>query len=155
LEPPNLLEAVRQRVALYDSVAAAHGKPIALYVNVGGGSASLGGAQNARLIPAGLTFRLAARNYPNRGVINVLAERRIPVLQLLEVEKLALRFGISDAHGDTPKPGKGLLFIKYRYNLVIVGVSAFLVLLANFVVLRLDLRQKLLGRPHPEGTATP
>ncbi len=155
LDPPNLLEAVRQRVALYDSVAAARGKPIVLYVNVGGGVASLGGTQNAHLIPAGLTFRLAARNYPNRGVINVLAERRIPVLQLLEVEKLARRFGISDVHGDMPKPGKGLLFIKYRYNLLIVGISAFLVLLANFFVLRLDLRQKLLGQPHPERTPNP
>ncbi len=150
LDPPNVLEAVKQRVALYDSVAAARGKPIKLYVNVGGGVASLGGAQNARLIPPGLTFKLAARNYPNRGVINVLAGRRIPVLQLLEVEKLARRFGILDQAGDTPKPGKGLLFIKYRYNLWVVGASALFVLLANFFILRLDLRQKLLGQPHPE-----
>jgi len=154
LDSPNVLEAVKQRVALYDSVAAARGKAIKLYVNVGGGVASLGGAQNARLIPAGLTFRLAARNYPNRGVINVMAERRIPVLQLLEVEKLARRFAISTPDGDTPKPGKGLLFIKYRYNLYIVGGSAFLVLLANYFVLRLDLRQKLLGQPHPETQRT-
>jgi len=150
LDSPNVLEAVKQRVALYDSVAAARGKPIKLYVNIGGGVASLGGAQNGRLIPPGLTFRLAARNYPNRGVINVLAERRIPVLQLLDVEKLARRFAISSPDGGTPKPGKGLLFIKYRYNLWIVGGSALLVLVANYFVLRLDLRQKLLGRPHPE-----
>ena len=117
--------------------------------------ASLGGAQNARLIPAGLTFRLAARNYPNRGVINVLAERRIPVLQLLEVEKLARKLGISDPVSGTPHPGKGLLFVKFRYNLWIVGLSALLVLLANVFVLRLDLRQQLLGQPHPEKESSP
>lgn len=151
IDEPNLFEAVKERVAIYDSVAAARGKPIRLYVNVGGGVASLGGAQNARLIPAGLTFRLAARNYPNRGVLNVLAERRIPVLQLLEVERLARRFGILGASGDaTVRPGKGLLFIEYRYNLWIVGIVATALLLTFVLVLRLDIRRQLLGQPHPE-----
>jgi hypothetical protein len=113
--------------------------------------ASLGGTQNARLIPAGLTRRLAARNYPNRGVINVLAERRIPIIHLLEVEKLAGRLGIVDpTTGTTPQPGKGLLFVKYRYNLWIVGASAIVLFIANALVLRLDLRQRLMGQPHPE-----
>ncbi len=151
LESSNLIEGVRQRVAIYDSIAAARGKTIRLYVNVGGGLASLGGAQNARLIPAGLTFRLAARNYPNRGALNVLAERRIPVIHLLDVAKLATRLEIRDpSTGATVRPGKGLLFIKYRYNLVIVCASALAILLANLLVLRLDLRHQLLGRPHPE-----
>ena len=155
LESTNLLEAVRERVAIYDSVATARGKPIRLYVNIGGGLASLGGTQNARLIPAGLTFRLAARNYPNRGVINILAERHVPILQLLEVEKLARQFGITDSGLETPLPGRGLLFIKYRYNLWIVSASALLLLLANMLILRLDLRQQLLGQPHPEKELSP
>lgn len=151
LGAPNLFEAVKARVALYDSVAAARGKPIRLYVNVGGGVASLGGAQNARLIPAGLTRRLAAKNYPNRGVLNVLAERRIPILQLLEVESLARTYSIVDSRtGATPRPGKGLLFVKYRYNFWIVAAAAAAVLLLNVFVLRLDIRHQMLGRPHPE-----
>lgn len=156
LDAPNVYEAVRTRVALYDSVATARARPIRLYVNVGGGVASLGGAQNARLIPAGLTTRLAAKNYPNRGVLNVLAERRIPVLNLLEVEKLARQFGITNGDGAmTAKPGKGLLFIKYRYNLWVVGICTAALFLLNVLVLRLDLRQRILGRPHPERQPTP
>ncbi len=152
LDASNLMDAVRARVALYDSVARARGKPVKLYVNVGGGIASLGGAQNGRLIPAGLTRRLAARSYPNRGVINVLAERGIPVIHLLQVEKLAREEGILDAGNRPVQPGKGMLFIKYKYNLWIVAAAAALVLLVNLFVLRLDLRHKLLGQPHPERT---
>jgi poly-gamma-glutamate system protein len=151
IDAPNLMDAVRRRVALYDSVAAARGRPIKLYVNVGGGLASLGGAQNARLVPAGLTFRLAARNYPNRGVLNVMAERRIPVIHLLEVERLAARLGIVDRDtGATPDAGKGLLFVQYRYNLWVVALAAASILAANVFVLRLDLRRRLMGQPHPE-----
>ncbi len=155
LDPPSLLAAVKERVALYDSVAAARKKPIKLYVNVGGGLASLGGTQNGRLIPAGLTRRLAARNYPNRGVINLLNERGVPVLHLLQVERLARDYDITDA-GLTPvKPGTGLLFIRFRYNLWIVGAAALVLLLANLVVLRHDVRQQLIGQPHPERIPSP
>jgi poly-gamma-glutamate system protein len=150
LESSSVFEAVKQRVTLYDSVAAARGRPIACYVNVGGGVASLGGAQNARLIPPGLTRRLTTRNYPNRGVINVLGERRIPVIHLLQVERLARDFDITDAAMNEHRPGNGLLFIKYRYNLWIVASATSLLFLANLFVLRHDLRQQWLGRPHPE-----
>ncbi len=156
IDPPTLLDGVRQRVALYDSVATARGKRIKLYINVGGGVASLGGAQNARLIPAGLITRLAAKNYPNRGVINILADRGIPLVHMLDVEKMARYFGIlEEGSEETVRPGKGLLFIKFRYNLWIVAVSAAALLLLHVVVLRLDIRQKILGQPHPERAIQP
>jgi len=150
IQTETLLDSVRQRVAIYEAVATEHKKPIKLYVNVGGGLASLGGTQNSRLIPAGLTLRLTARNYPNRGVINVFAERGTPILNLLEVERLARQFGITDSGGEPVEAGAGLVFIKYRYNLWIAGLSALLLLGANFFILRLDLRQQILGLPHPE-----
>ena len=150
LDPASVLDAVRQRVALYDSVAAARGRPIRLYVNVGGGLASLGGSQNARLIPPGLSRRLALRNSPNRGVINVLGERGIPVLHLLEVERLAREYDITDRGANPERTGEGTLFVRYRYNRWVVAAAALLVMLANLLVLRHDLRQQVLGQPHPE-----
>lgn len=155
LDPPTVLDAVKQRVAIYDSVAAVRGRPIKLYVNVGGGVVSLGGAQNGRLIPRGLSRHLSTRNYPNRGVINVLGERGIPVLHLLQVEGLARDFEIRAKDGSVVRPGQGLLFIRYRYNLWIVGAAALLVLFVNLFVLRHDLRQQILGRPHPERIPLP
>ena len=43
-----------------------------------------------------------------------------------------------------------MLFIKYKYNVWVVAAAAALVLLVNLFVLRLDLRHKLMGQPHPE-----
>jgi poly-gamma-glutamate system protein len=153
LASPTVLEAVKERVAIYDSVAAASGRKVACYVNVGGGIASLGGRQNARLIPAGVTLRLAHRNYPNRGVINVYGERGLPVVQLLDVRRLARRYGILDRSGNSPPPGKGLVFVRFRYNVWLVAVATVVVLIANLFVLRLDIRHQMLGRPHPERTS--
>jgi poly-gamma-glutamate system protein len=150
LQGETVLDAVKERLAVYDSVAAARGRPIRLYVNVGGGIASLGGAQNGHLIPPGYSRRLERKSYPNRGVINVLADRGLPIVHLLHVEALARQYDITDASGAVGRPGTGLLFIKYRYNLWIVAGAMALVLALNTVVLRLDLRHKLLGQPHPE-----
>lgn len=156
LDNASLLEGVKARVALYDSVAAARGKPIRAYVNVGGGVASLGGAQNARLIPPGLTHHLARRNYPKRGVINVFGDRRIPVIQLLDVEKLARAYSIvNEDTGATPKPGKGLLFVQYRYKAWVVAAAAAAVLLVSSLVLRIDIRHRILGRRYPERSGNP
>ncbi len=152
LDQPTVPAAVAARLALYDSVAAARGRPLRAYVNVGGGIASLGGAQNGRLVPAGLSRRLAPRTYPNRGVINVLAERGLPVIHLLQIDKLARMYDLTDAAGTPVKPGQGLLFIRFRYNLWLVGGAAVLVLAVNLFALRLDLRHKLIGQPHPERT---
>ena len=150
LDQATVFEAVRARVAIYDSVAAARGRSIKVYVNVGGGIASLGGSQNGHLIPPGLTHRLKRKSYPNHGVINVYADRGLPVVHLLHVEQLARLYSITEDSGETVKPGRGLLFIRYRYNLWIVSIVAAIVLALNFVILRLDLRHKLLGQPHPE-----
>lgn len=150
LEQATVFDGVKARVALYDSIAAARKRPIKVYVNVGGGIASLGGSQNGHLIPAGLTHRLKRRSYPNRGVINVLADRGLPVIHLLQVEKLARAYSITEDSGEPVKPGRGMLFIRYRYNLWIVGAVTAIVLALNFFLLRLDLRHKLLGQPHPE-----
>ena len=152
LEPASLLEGVKQRVAIYDSVAAARHQRIVAYINVGGGVASLGGAQNGNLIPPGMSERLALRNYPNRGVINIMGERHMPIIHLLNVRRLARAYGITTADGATVPAGKGLLFVKMQYNLWLVGASILALVGANLAVLRIDLRQKLLGRLRPERT---
>jgi poly-gamma-glutamate system protein len=155
MDQETVLDAVLARVALYDSIASVRSRPIKAYVNVGGGIASLGGSQNGRLIPPGLTRRLARHAYPNRGVLNVYADRGVPVIHLLQVERLARSFDITDERGESPKPGSGLLFVRYQYNLWIVGGAALLVLVLNVFVLRMDLRHKLLGQPHPERNLIP
>ncbi len=152
LDSESLLDAVRERVDLYDRDSALRHKKIAAYVNVGGGLASLGGAPNARLIPSGFTSRLAERNYPNRGVLNIFAERGAPIIHLLQVEQLARLTGVTDDSDQPYRTGEGPLFVSYRYNLWAVGGSLVLILGANAVVLRRDVRHRMMGRPHPERT---
>ena len=83
----------------------------------------------------------------NRPAFDIKTKRRI--IYKLNAAEL---FEITDAGASPFRPGQGLLFVKYRYNLWLVAGAALLVLLSNLFVLRLDIRQKILGRPHPERT---
>ncbi len=145
LEDSTLERAIAHRMDLYKELS--KGKPIAAYVNIGGGVASLGGSQNARLIPAGLTQHLAVRNFPVHAVINQFAEQGLPVINLSNVEEVAARYGMPVEVGERePELGEGPLFFKDRYSIVSTAILVALLGLVVFVVMRLDVRHYLLRR---------
>lgn len=127
-------------------------KEVAAYVNIGGGLASLGGSQNERLIPPGLSKHLAAKNFPVRGVINRMAESGLPVIHLLEVEKIAAEYGLPTVvTPERPELGEGPLFFKDKYSITSTVFLTGLLLLVLFVFIRLDVAHYLFRRRRPGG----
>jgi poly-gamma-glutamate system protein len=142
INEPTLQSSIAKRIEVYDSARA--GKPLACYVNIGGGSASIGGSANARLIPPGLTMHLAVKNFPTRGVINIMAEGGLPVINLLEVEKLAVKYNLPTEVGDeAPDLGEGSLYFKDRYSIVSTSVLTLLLAVIVFVFIRIDVKHYL------------
>jgi poly-gamma-glutamate system protein len=92
LAPSSLEDSIARRLDLYARHAA--GRPVALYVNCGGNEASLGRSTSFLRLRngflRGMPFDLGA----DRGVMARFAERGVPVLHLLNVRDLALRWGV-------------------------------------------------------------
>lgn len=90
LDEPDLATNVTERMRIYD-------RPDA-FVNIGGSDASLGTSPEILKVPAGLSLDLASRlTLPppdERGVVFAMAAARVPVVHLLHVRGLALRFGL-------------------------------------------------------------
>ncbi len=145
IKAPTVEESVRRRMALYQEHAG--GEPIKLYINIGGGLASLGSAVNADLIPPGLSKRLPVYNYPRRGVINEFADQGVPVLQILNIADIANQFNLPYIPEPLPEPGDGSLFSEKRYNLWVAVAALAIVLLTLAVVLWFDRRTQRLNRP--------
>ena len=142
LTADNLQGSVARRMEIYSGEA--KDAAIACYVNVGGGAASLGGAQNSRLIPPGLTLHLAARNFPTRGVINLMAEQGLPVINLQEVEKVARKYNLPTEVGETPPEiGEGPLYFKDRYSVSSTVILTLLLAVAVILVVRIDVKHYL------------
>jgi poly-gamma-glutamate system protein len=92
LQPANFQDAVQQRLSAYRR--AANGRPIALYVNVGGTAASLGESSAVLRLRSGFVRPLPFDRSENRGVMARFAEQGVRVLTLLNVRDLAVRWGI-------------------------------------------------------------
>ena len=138
-----------KRLEIYES--ARNGQPIACFVNIGGGAASVGGTRNAKLIPTGLSRHLAVRNFTVRGVINRMAEDGIPVIHLHSVKKLAARYDLPDTVQDTaPEVGQGKLYFKDRYSVTNTIFLTAALALVLFVFIRIDVKRYLFRkRPAP------
>ncbi len=147
IEEDDLEASIAKRMEIFDRLDKE--KPIRAYVNVGGGLASLGGTQNARLIPPGLSKNLGLKNYPVRGVINRMAERGLPVIQLLQVEELSRKYGLPETPVPMPPIGEGPLFFRDRYTVELVAVYLGVLALTVFVFIRIDVRYYLARRRTP------
>jgi poly-gamma-glutamate system protein len=92
LAPSSLAEAVRQRLAILDRRAS--GRRIAAFVNVGGTSASLGRDVAVLRLQSGWIDR-HARVDAGDGLLAHYARRGVPVLHLLNIRDLAIRWQIA------------------------------------------------------------
>ncbi len=94
LRPDSLKQGVDQRMDLYDRLSA--GRRIALYINVGGGEVSMGRSPAILRFKTGFLPQKPWDVSPDRGVMARFIERGVPVLTLLNIRDLAMRWRISD-----------------------------------------------------------
>jgi poly-gamma-glutamate system protein len=107
LEERGLGSNVARRMRIY-------GDPEA-FVNIGGGEANLGTSPEILELPPGLLpstrplSRFDLPPPPERGVLFEMVERGVPVIHLLHVRGLALRYGLHWDPVPLPEPGSTLL----------------------------------------------
>jgi len=145
IEEPMLERSVERRIAIYDSLSG--GSAIKLYVNIGGGIASLGHSRNSTLIGDGLSEILPNVNYPRRGVMHQFNSRGIPALNLVNVAQIAREHDLPRSPNPLPAPGTGRLFSEIRYNLWVTAVALIVTMATLIIVVLFDRRAMRLDRP--------
>jgi poly-gamma-glutamate system protein len=136
LEAADLNEDINKRYQLYMEHLGPAGYGI--YVNIGGGVASLGHAENGNLIPTGLSHNITMANYPRKGVIHRFAEHGIPVANIKHIETLARRYGLPVAPEQVPEVGTGQIFVRLQYDLRLAWLGIIVVSLLVGIVMKID-----------------
>jgi poly-gamma-glutamate system protein len=141
LETHGFEDSLEKRMALYGRYAA--GAECKTYINVGGGTVSVGTKVGKLLFSPGLNMR------PPRGpqidsVMTRFAKSDVPVIHLSKVSKLAERYGFPQMPPLMPLVGEGKIFWREAYDsrLAAGALVTLLVLLVAF--LRLDWGYRLL-----------
>jgi poly-gamma-glutamate system protein len=117
-------------------------------INVGGGLAAVGSTQNARLIPPGFSASLKGRDFPAKGALNILAERRIPVIHLLDMTTFAEKHSLPSEVMPPPEIGKGPVFVREQYSVVSTTIYTIILLAVLIAAVRLDLKYYIVKNKH-------
>jgi poly-gamma-glutamate system protein len=117
-------------------------------INVGGGLAAVGSTQNAKLIPPGFSASLKGREFPAKGALNILAERRIPVIHLLDMTNFAEKHNLPTEVTPQPEIGKGPVFVREQYSVVSTTIYTIILLAVLIAAVRIDLRYYIVKNKH-------
>lgn len=149
LASDNIQDAIEKRLAFY--LEKAGDQPYRMYVNVGGGVASIGSSSNRLLLPHGLNFDLQQHNWPRKGNLIQFAEMGVPTIHLLGITGLAREYGLPIAPDYQPQPGEGEIFVRDMYRLPLaMGILTAYCLLCVLVLapeIRHGLFDRLTRRP--------
>ncbi|HJK93439.1 MAG TPA: poly-gamma-glutamate system protein [Polyangiaceae bacterium LLY-WYZ-15_(1-7)] len=136
LSPGDYEQAVQMRLDLYDEVRG--DRPIAVFVNIGGGTASVGTSDDKRDFRPGLNTRLP-RGLDRSSVMRSFLQRDVPVIHVSKIRSIARRYGLPDAPVETPEPGEGGVFRHSVIRTWTILVVLVLILLAMWGATRFDL----------------
>ena len=129
----SLEQSMRERMDRY--TAAAKGRPVRCFVNIGGASANFGATPASLAVSNGLTMpdknRRSARG---NGMLFHYLNQQVPVIHLLDIRHLALAYELPI--DPTPQPAIGIGGVYYRTTLpkkwiALIVAAAFAVLIGG------------------------
>ncbi len=133
IKPKDYAQSVESRMAAYE--AAAGGQPIKAYINVGGGTTSVGTRVGKQMFQPGLNRTPPTGLREVDSVMSRFSQAGVPIIHLVKVGALAQRFGLPQQPSELPRPGEGEIFAKEAPNrwLAVGAVSMILGLLYGFI----------------------
>jgi poly-gamma-glutamate system protein len=115
LREPDLRKNVAMRMTIYQGHSGR--RRVSAFINTGGSYANLGTNSLALNIKPGLNKKLKLPPVEERGVIFEMASQGIPVVHLLYIRGLALKFGLSWDPVPLPQPGEGEFYrMQHRHR---------------------------------------
>lgn len=120
-------ESLTERMRLFND--AAGGAPIKAYINVGGGTVSVGTHIGKSLFRPGLNLHVEDDRPIFDSVMQTFATQSIPVVHVTQVQHVARDYGLPIDPAEVPKPGEGLVFVQPAYSPQVAGFGLILILL--------------------------
>ena len=145
---------VRERMnVFYD---AAGERPIRAYINVGGGTVSVGTAVGKKKFSPGLNVRLpkGIEDMPP-SILGAFLEAGVPGIHLTSMVNIATDYGLEIAPRTTPEVGMGGVFEKREPNRWLAGIVLSILLISLFVIARAPWGTRMLRTTIPPESVMP
>lgn len=155
LTPSDYADSVEHRMRLFREGAG--GAAIKAYVNVGGGTTSVGTRVGKHIFKPGLNVRPPVGGPAIDSVMSRFADEGTPVIHLVNLNPIARRYGLEVSPKKMPPVGVGEVFQRAEYNPWIAGVFLVAIFIALYAFVRTDVGFRIMqmgsrkkGSGHPE-----
>ncbi len=139
----NFSDSLEKRMAIFREEAG--DSKIKAYINVGGGTTSVGTNLGKRVFKPGLNRRLPYGTLEVDSVMSRFSQEGIPIIHFTHVDELADRYGFPLQPVEMPLPGQGKIFFRKSYNKWLAGGVILVIISLLVIFVRLDWGFRLLG----------
>ncbi len=154
LETKDSFEAsVDQRMDEFNRKA--EGRAIKAYLNVGGGTVSVGSSVGKKLFKPGLNKKTPAGVVKADGVMSRFSQKKIPVIHLVQVLELAQDYEMTLSPSALPEVGRANVFNSREYSKATCVVVLVVILASLFAFIRSDFASRLFHKAATPKDSTP
>lgn len=154
LQSTDFVEAIDERMQIYRKQAG--GREYAAYINVGGGTISVGRSMGKRAYKPGLNLSASRDVLQIDSVMTRFMSKGTPVIHVVEIDRMAQKYGLPLAPQQLPPTGEGGIYNQTRYNRILVGIVLALILLSLRALVLTDFGYRFTkGRGGKKGTSSP
>ncbi len=150
----NFRDSLTKRMVLYQQYSG--GGDIKAYINVGGGTTSVGTSVGKHLFRPGLNLHMPRNAGDIDSVMTRFMRNGVPVIHITQINKLATRYGLPLGPKAMPPVGEGKIFVREGYSLWLASAVFLCILALMFAFLRLDLAFRLFApKSQDKGSSSP
>jgi len=154
LEKKDSFEAIiDQRMDQFNRKA--EGQSIKAYLNIGGGTVSVGRSIGKNLFKPGLNTRSPVGVKKVDGVMSRFIQKKVPVIHLVQVLDLAKKYEMTATPASLPEVGKANVFSSRGYSKIACVAVLVTILGSLFAFIRSDFASRLLHKTASPKDSTP
>lgn len=141
LQASSFTAGIDERMQVYADHA--KGNRYKAYINVGGGTISVGRTLGKKMYSPGLNLNPSQRATQIDSVMSRFARQSVPVIHLVQVEELAVKYGLTIQPTSPVPAGEGAVFVKTQHNRWLAAGVLVLILISLRALLLTDLGFRL------------
>lgn len=146
-------EIVDQRMDQFNRQA--EGRSIKAYLNVGGGTISVGRSLGKKMFKPGLNLKAPFGVKKADGVMSRFSQKKVPVIHLVQVAELAQKYELAESPTTLPEVGKANVFSSKEYSTIACVLVLVTILGSLFAFIRCDFASRLLHKNASPKDSTP
>ncbi|HUU04227.1 MAG TPA: poly-gamma-glutamate system protein [Myxococcota bacterium] len=136
IDPASLEASWDLRMNIYREEAGK--RPISCFVNTGGGAGSVGSPLVKKMFKSGLNRTTPVPDRIRDSVMTRISRAGIPVIHLINIVRMAKRYGLPVQPDHYPEVAEGGIFTDLEYDTTLAWVVLLALILATFILLRMD-----------------